>query len=68
MQASSSVTSENKPMFLKQARKPRQSVFNKDRRDVVLDISDLLEGKNDGEDFFELINVYISTNTHHGRF
>ena len=55
-------------MFLKQARKPRQSVFNKDRRDVVLDISDLLEGKNDGEDFFELINVYISTNTHHGRF
>jgi len=31
---------------------PRQSVFNKDRCDVVLDLSDLLEGKIDGEDFF----------------
>lgn len=40
-------------MFLKQACTPRQSVFNKDRRDVVLDISDLLEGKIDGEDFFD---------------
>ena len=40
-------------MFLKQACTPRQSVFNKDRRDVVLDLSDLLEGKSDGEDFFD---------------
>ena len=40
-------------MFLKQACTPRQSVFNKDRRDVVLDLSDLLEGKIDGEDFFD---------------
>jgi hypothetical protein len=40
-------------MFLKKACTPRQSVFNKDRRDVVLDLSDLLEGKIDGEDFFD---------------
>lgn len=40
-------------MFLKQACTPRQSVFNKDRRDVVLDLSDLLEGKIDGDDFFD---------------
>jgi hypothetical protein len=40
-------------MFLKQACAPRQSVFNKDRRDVVLDLSDLLEGKIDGKDFFD---------------
>ena len=40
-------------MLLKQACTPRQSVFNKDRRDVVLDLSDLLEGKIDGEDFFD---------------
>ena len=40
-------------MFLKQACTPRQSVFNKDRRDVVLDLSDLLENKIDGEDFFD---------------
>ncbi|TKB23506.1 DUF499 domain-containing protein [Desulfopila sp. IMCC35006] len=39
-------------MFLKQACTPRQSVYNKDRRDVVLDLSDLLEGKIDGESFF----------------
>lgn len=40
-------------MFLKQACSPRQSVFNKDHRDVVLDLSDLLEGKIDGKDFFD---------------
>ena len=40
-------------MFLKQACNPRQSVFNKDRRDVVLDLSDLLEGKINAEDFFK---------------
>jgi hypothetical protein len=32
-------------MFLKEACTPRKSVFNKERRDVVLDLSDLLEGK-----------------------
>ncbi len=32
---------------------PRQSVFNRDRRDVVLDLSDLLESKIKGEEFFE---------------
>jgi hypothetical protein len=40
-------------MFLSEACKPRQSVFNRDRRDVVLDISDLFESKIDGEAFFE---------------
>jgi Protein of unknown function (DUF499)/Fn3 associated len=39
-------------MFLKQACKPRQSVFNKNRRDVVLDLSDLLEDKIDAASFF----------------
>ena len=40
-------------MFLKEACTPRKSVFNKERRDVVLDLSDLLEGKIDPERFFE---------------
>lgn len=40
-------------MFLKAACQPRASVFNRDRRDVVLDLSDLLEGKISGEQFFE---------------
>lgn len=40
-------------MFLKQACKPRDSVFNRDRRDVVLDLSDLLEDKVDAKQFFE---------------
>jgi len=40
-------------MFLKEACTPRKSVFNKERRDVVLDLSDLLEGKIDPEKFFE---------------
>ena len=39
-------------MFLKQACTPRQSVFNQDRRDVVLDLSDLLEDKIDADSFF----------------
>ncbi|MEA3347805.1 MAG: DUF499 domain-containing protein, partial [Pseudomonadota bacterium] len=39
-------------MFLKQVCTPRQSVFNKNRRDVVLDLSDLLEGKVNAEAFF----------------
>jgi len=39
-------------MFLKDVCTPRQSVFNKNRRDVVLDLSDLLEGKINAEDFF----------------
>ena len=40
-------------MFLKEACTPRKSVFNKDRRDVVLDLSDFLESKIDSERFFE---------------
>ncbi|MBW2095694.1 MAG: DUF499 domain-containing protein [Deltaproteobacteria bacterium] len=40
-------------MFLKEACTPRKSVFNKERRDVVLDLSDLLEGKIDPEQFFD---------------
>lgn len=40
-------------MFLKQACTPRRSVFNKDRRDVVLDLYDLFEGNISGEDFFD---------------
>ncbi len=40
-------------MYLKKLCKPRESVFNKDRRDVVLDLSDLLESKIDGTAFFD---------------
>jgi len=40
-------------MQLNQACKPRESVFNRDRRDVVLDLSDLLEDKVDAAAFFE---------------
>ena len=40
-------------MLLKQSCKPRDSVFNRDRRDVVLDLSDLLEDKVDATGFFE---------------
>ncbi len=40
-------------MYLKTLCKPRESVFNKDRRDVVLDLSDLLESKIDGNAFFD---------------
>ena len=40
-------------MFLKEACKPRRSVFNKERRDVVLDLSDLLEHKIDPQRFFD---------------
>jgi hypothetical protein len=40
-------------MYLKQACAPRQSVFNRDRRDVVLDLTDLLESKIDPTRFFE---------------
>ena len=40
-------------MFLKEACTPRKSVFNKERRDVVLDLSDLLESEIDPEKFFE---------------
>jgi len=40
-------------MFLNQACTPRKSVFNKERRDVVLDLSDLLEGKIDPKRFFD---------------
>jgi hypothetical protein len=39
-------------MYLKKLCKPRKSVFNKDRRDVVLDLSDLLESKINGDSFF----------------
>ncbi len=40
-------------MFLKEACTPRKSVFNKERRDVVLDLSDLLEDKIESSKFFE---------------
>lgn len=40
-------------MYLKTSCTPRESVFNRDRRDVVLDLSDLMESKIDAEDFFE---------------
>ena len=40
-------------MYLKTPCTPRESVFNRDRRDVVLDLSDLMESKIDAEDFFE---------------
>ncbi|RZB36988.1 MAG: hypothetical protein SRB2_01492 [Desulfobacteraceae bacterium Eth-SRB2] len=40
-------------MYLKTSCIPRESVFNRDRRDVVLNLSDLLESKIDAEDFFE---------------
>lgn len=40
-------------MYLKQACNPRESVFNRDRRDVVLDLTDLLESKINPERFFE---------------
>jgi hypothetical protein len=39
--------------YLKDLCTPRESVFNRDRRDVVLDLSDLLESKIDGDKFFE---------------
>ena len=32
---------------------PRKSVFDRNRRDIVLDLSDFLENKIDGEEFFE---------------
>ncbi|NJR45855.1 MAG: ATP-binding protein [Hyellaceae cyanobacterium CSU_1_1] len=40
-------------MYLSQACKPRQSVFDRSRRDVVLNISDLLEDRIDSDRFFE---------------
>lgn len=40
-------------MYLKQLCTPRESVFNRDLRDVVLDLSDLLKSKIDPEGFFE---------------
>jgi len=40
-------------MFLKEACTPRKSVFNRERRDVVLDLSDLLENKINPDRFFE---------------
>ena len=46
-------------MFLKEACTPRKSVFNKERRDVVLDLSDLLESKMDLDKFFEENLGYI---------
>jgi len=39
--------------YLKDLCTPRKSVFNRDRRDVVLDLSDLLESKINGDKFFE---------------
>jgi len=40
-------------MTLKTHCTPRQSVFDRNRRDIVLDLSDFLEGKIEGERFFE---------------
>lgn len=39
--------------YLSQTCKPRQSVFDRDRRDVVLDLLDLFEDKVDAEKFFD---------------
>lgn len=38
---------------LKDLCKPRQSVFDRTRRDVVLDLTDLIQGKIDSKEFFE---------------
>lgn len=38
---------------LKQLCQPRKSVFDRSRRDVVLDLTDLIEGKIDPKGFFE---------------
>jgi hypothetical protein len=38
---------------LEQLCKPRQSVFDRNRRDVVLDLTDLLEDRIDPGEFFE---------------
>ncbi len=40
-------------MYLSQACQPRQSLFDRSRRDVVLNISDLLEDRIDADHFFE---------------
>lgn len=40
-------------MTLKSHCVPRQSVFDRNRRDIVLDLSDFLENKVDGDKFFE---------------
>lgn len=40
-------------MSLKSHCTPRQSVFDRNRRDIVLDLSDFLENKIDGDKFFE---------------
>ena len=40
-------------MYLKTSCIPRESVFNQDRRDVVLELSDFLKSKINAEDFFE---------------
>ncbi|MEA2013875.1 MAG: DUF499 domain-containing protein, partial [Thermodesulfobacteriota bacterium] len=50
-------------MFLKEACTPRKSVFNKERRDVVLNLSELLEGKINPERFFEENFVTIGMKT-----
>ena len=50
-------------MFLKESCTPRRSVFNKERRDVVLDLSDLLEGKIDPNRFFDENFVTSGMNT-----
>jgi len=38
---------------LKQLCQPRKSVFDRARRDVVLDLTDLIDGKIDPKEFFE---------------
>lgn len=38
---------------LKQLCQPRNSVFDRNRRDVVLDLTDLVEGKINGDEFFD---------------
>lgn len=40
-------------MYLKKLCSPRESVFNRDRRDVVLDLSDLIESKINPGTFFD---------------
>jgi len=41
------------PSFLKQLCVPRQSVFDTQRRDTVLDITDLVNDKINPDEFFE---------------
>jgi predicted AAA+ superfamily ATPase len=47
------VPNTSQALSLKRLCSPRQTVFDRSRRDVVLDLSDLVEGKIDASGFFE---------------